>query len=164
MGVALLRAAEKDVRARGGKGIVAWGMALPVFMRASWFKKQGYRRVDRHGIQMLLWKPFSDDAIPPKWIKQKRRPAARPGKVTVTAFVNGWCPAQAMVYERARRAADSFGERVEFEGIDTSDRDVFLEWGISDGLFIDGKSVRTGPPPSYVKIEKAIGKRVKRRG
>ena len=164
MGVALLSAAENDVRALGGMGMVAWGMALPVFIRASWFKKHGYRRVDRDGIQVLLWKPFSSDAVPPKWIAQKRKPAVGSSTVTVTAFVNGWCPAQAMVYERARRAAESFGDSVAFEGIDTSDRDVFLEWGISDGLFIDGKSVRTGPPPSYEKIEKAIAKRVKRRG
>ena len=31
--------------------------------------------------------------------------------------------------------------------------------GISDALFINGKQVRTGPPPSYEKIKKLIGKR-----
>ncbi len=35
-------------------------------------------------------------------------------------------------------------------------------WGIYDGLFVDGKEVRTGPPPSYEKIERLIRKRVKR--
>jgi hypothetical protein len=39
---------------------------------------------------------------------------------------------------------------------------VFLEWGRSDGLFIDGKEVRTGPPPSYEKIRKLIAKRVRK--
>jgi hypothetical protein len=67
-----------------------------------------------------------------------------------------------MVYERAKRAAEKLGDPVEFLGIDTSDRDTFLEWGICDGLFIDGKQVRTGPPPSYEKIERLIGKRVRR--
>lgn len=35
-------------------------------------------------------------------------------------------------------------------------------WGIHDGLFIDGKKVNTGPPPSYDKVRRKIGKRVKR--
>ncbi len=30
-----------------------------------------------------------------------------------------------------------------------------------DGLFIDGKEVRTGPPPSYEKIKRLIEKRVR---
>ena len=49
-----------------------------------------------------------------------------------------------------------------FRKIDTFDRNVFLEWGIADALFIDGKQVRTGPPPSYQKIKKLITKRVKK--
>jgi hypothetical protein len=54
------------------------------------------------------------------------------------------------------------GDRVVFNGIDTSDKSTFLEWGISDGLFIDDKAVRTGPPPSYEKLRKLIAKRVRR--
>jgi len=84
------------------------------------------------------------------------------GKVTVTSFVNGWCPVQNMVHERAKRASQEFGKWIEFQEIQTFDRAVFNEWGISDGLFIDGKQVRTGPPPSYEKIKKRIWKRVKR--
>ena len=162
MGKALLQAAEDDVKAMGAKGIAAWGIPLPFWMKASWFKKQGYTTVDKVGFlgQVLLWKPFTNDAIPPKWIKQKKRPELIPGKVTVTAFLDGWCPAQSLVFERAKRAAAKFGSDVVFQPIDTFDRDTFLEWGISDALFIDGKQVRTGPPPSYAKIRKIIAKRV----
>jgi len=80
----------------------------------------------------------------------------------VTAFLDGWCPAQNLVFERAKRAASELGDKVEFRGIYTSDREAFLKWGITDALFIDGKSVRTGPPPSYEKIKKLIAKRVKK--
>ncbi len=164
MGKALLQAAENDVRAIGAKGIVAWGIPLPFWMKASWFKKQGYTKVDKQGFlgQVLLWKPFTSEAIPPKWIKQKKKPETMPGKVTVTAFWNGWCPAQNLVFERAKRAAAEFGDKAVFREIDTFDRDVLLEWGIADALFIDDKSVRTGPPPPYEKIKKLIAKRVKK--
>ncbi len=162
MGKALLQAAEADVKDKGAKGIAAWGISLPFWMKASWFRKQGYTRVDKQGIQALLWKPFTDDAIPPSWAVEKKKPGSIPGKVAVTAFLNGWCPAQNMVCERARRAAMELGDQVEFRMINTFDRQVYSEWGITDALFIDGKPVRTGPPPSYERIRKLIARRVKR--
>jgi len=65
-------------------------------------------------------------------------------------------------FERAGRAAAEFGDKVDFQHIDTYDRDTFLEWGISDGLYIDGKEVSTGPPPSYKKLKKLMDKRVRK--
>ena len=54
MGKALLQAAERDAKERGARGMAAWGMSLPVFMRASWFKKQGYRKAANKCEQDLL--------------------------------------------------------------------------------------------------------------
>lgn len=162
MGKALLSAAEDDARTRGAKGMAAWGLWLPFWMRASWFKKHGYRKADRDGLRLLVWKPFVEDATPPRWIRRRRKPGKRPGLVSIVAFVNGWCPVQNMTYERARRACAEFGDAVHLETIDISEREVLLEWGISDGLYIDGKAFPTGPPVSYEKIRKRIAKRVKR--
>ncbi len=160
MGTALLSAAEEDVRALGAKGIAAWGLMLPFWMRAGWFKKHGYRVADRIGIATLVWKQFATDAVPPKWVRQKGKPPLVPGKVTVTAFCNGWCPAQNIVFERAKRAVSDPGlaDRVVFREVKTFDRDEFRRWGISDALFINHKEVRTGPPPSYKRIHRLIAK------
>jgi len=162
IGKKLLQAAEDDVRSLNRKGIAAWGVSLPFWMKASWFKKQGYKKTDKNGMAVLVWKPFNDDAIPPRWIKEKKRPGKNenPNKVTVTSFYNGWCPAQNMIHERAKRASAEFGNRVIFNEVNTFDRDVFCEWGISDALFIDGRQVSSGPPPSYQKIYKKIKRRV----
>jgi GNAT superfamily N-acetyltransferase len=162
IGKALLQAAEKDAKSRGAKGLAAWGIKWPFWMKASWFKKQGYAKVDTDGISILLWKPFTDDAVPPKWIKEKKKPGKIEGKVAVASFINGWCPAQNLVFERAKRAASEFGDKVDFQEIHTFDKEVFLEWGITDALYIEGKKIRTGPPPSFEKIRKKISKRVKR--
>lgn len=161
MGKALLKAAEEDVKAKGAKGMAVWGISYPFWMKASWFKKQGYKKVDKDRMAVLLWKPFTEDADPPRWIKKKKRPEQTPGKVTVSSFKHGWCPAQNLVYERAKRAASEFGNEVEFIEYNTFDKDVFDEWGIVDALFIDGKQVRTGPPPSYEKIRKKIQKKIR---
>ena len=83
MGSALLAAAEEDARALGAKGMAAWGLWLPFWMRASWFKKHGYRSVDRDGIASLVWKPFAADARPPRWLPahgEAARADARPGE------------------------------------------------------------------------------------
>ncbi|MDP8206845.1 MAG: GNAT family N-acetyltransferase [Candidatus Electryonea clarkiae] len=162
MGKALIQAAEQDARDLGAKGIAAWGLGIPVWMKASWFKKFGFKKIDKMGVQVLLWKPFDANAVPPKWIKQEKKPVSNPGKVTVTSFCHGWCPAQNITHERAKRAVECFGEKVDFQDFDTSEETVFEEWGIVDGLFINSKSVRTGPPPSYEKIKKKIKRRVKK--
>jgi GNAT superfamily N-acetyltransferase len=164
MGKALLQAAEEDARALGAKGMAAWGLALPFWMKASWFKKQGYRRTDRQGISVLMWKPFTDDAVPPRWFRKTgKEPETTPGKVNVTAFTNGWCLAQNLVYERAKRAAAEFGDAVVFREIDTSERSAVAEWGRSDAVLVDGRNLQKGPPPSYEKIRKTISKRVRTR-
>jgi GNAT superfamily N-acetyltransferase len=152
MGTALLAAAEEDARELGAKGLAAWGMALPFFMRASWFKKHGYKKADSVGMQVLLWKPFTEDAEPPRWIRKKKTPEPEPGRVTVMN----------MAYERAKRAASEFGDKVTFRTVDTFDRTTFAEWGEPDAIFVDGKGLRMGPPPTFKKIRKRIAKRAKK--
>ena len=161
MGKALLKSAEDDARALGALGMAAWGVALPLWMKASWFRKHGYRKVDRSGVSVLLWKPFSTEARPPRWFPatdKQLEPIA--GKVNVTAYSSGWCLASNLVYERAKRAAAEFGDAIAFREVDTSDRSAVAEWGRSDAVFVDGRNLQKGPPVSYKKVHKAIAKRV----
>ena len=163
MGTALLEAAEADARARGVKGMAAWGLVLPFWMRASWFRRHGYRGADRRGLASLVWKPFAADAEPPRWpAVTGKRPEPVPGKVLVTGCLSGWCPAQSLAFERAKRAAAPFGERVLVRQIDTGDRTTMLAWGECDALFVDETRVRTGPPPSEAKLSALIRRRVAR--
>jgi GNAT superfamily N-acetyltransferase len=162
IGTALLRAAEADSRALGSNGLVVWGLAIPAFMRASWFRRKGYKVADRKGIIRLLWKPFNEQAVPPRLIRAKKKPEKGKDRVRITMIRNGWCPAMNLAYERVLRASREFGDKVSIDQYDTVDPAVFEEWGISDGLFIDGREVRTGPPPSYARIRKKIERRTRR--
>ncbi len=164
MGSALLGAAEADARGLGAKGMVGWGLILPAFMRASWFKKHGYQVVDRQGIQALLWKPFTEDARPPHWRKQKPDVVLEPSKVTVTAYCSGWCPAQNLAFERVRRAVaePEFEGKIVLREFDTGDPSGSSPFPMSDALFINDKQIRTGPPPSYERIRTLIRRKAKR--
>jgi GNAT superfamily N-acetyltransferase len=163
MGTALLEAAETDAKGLGASGMAAWGLWLPFWMRASWFKKHGYKKADRQGISVLVWKPFSKNARPPRWMPVgKTKPELVPGKVTVTAYTSGWCMAMNLAVERARRAAAEIGDKVVYREIDTFERADVAKWGQSDAVFVDDKPVRNGPPQPYEKIRAIIQKRAAR--
>ena len=162
MGTELLKAAEDDARALGASGIAAWGAEFPGWMEAAWFIKHGYMEADREDYAILVWKPFTEDAKPPKWIRPRKKIETVPGKVTVTAFINGWCPVYNMLYDWARKAASEFGDNVIFQGIDTFDKKTIEEWGIWDGVYIDGENIQHGPPPEYEEIKQAIAERVEK--
>ncbi len=162
IGSALLEAAEADARDLGATGMAAWGLRIPIWMRASWFKKHGYRAADNQAGRQLVWKPFTPMAREPNWISSKPVPRGEPGQVTVTAFKNGWCPAANLVFERARKAADELGDRVVFVTIDVATKADLLHYGHTDEVFVDGKPVQRGAPPSYGTIKKKIEKRLHR--
>ena len=162
VGTALLQAAEDDVKKLQSNGLVVWGVILPFYMRAGWFKKHGYSRVDRNGISVLLWKRFSDEADRPRWIRAKKKPELVPGRVVVTALAYGWCSGINGMLERAKKICIEFGDEVIFREIDMSNREAIREWGISDGLFVDERNIYKGPPLSYNKIKEIIGKKVRK--
>ncbi len=163
IGTALLEAAEADAKARGAKGLAAWGITLPFFMRSRWFKKHGYRRADKEGMVELVWKPFTQDAAAPALLRAKKRPEPREDAVTVTCFRDGWCPARNLAVERMKRAAAAHAGNVNLMEIDTEDRTNRNEWGISDAIYLDGKELGFGPPPSYAWFNKRLVAAVKRR-
>ncbi|MFT3916512.1 MAG: GNAT family N-acetyltransferase [Anaeromyxobacteraceae bacterium] len=163
LGTALLEAAEADARSRGVAGLAAWGLAVPFWMRAAWFRRHGFRNAGRRGLARLVWKPFSPAATPPRWPEATgRRPEPVPGKVVVTGCLSGWCPAQNLAFERARRAAAAFGDRVEVRHVDTLDRANLLAWGEGEALWVDDRQVATGPPPTEARLARLIGRRVRR--
>jgi N-acetylglutamate synthase-like GNAT family acetyltransferase len=159
MGAALLEAVEQEARAAGSLGMAAWGLALPMWMRASWFKKHGFRAVDRDGIAKLLFKPFRDDARAPRWMAPGRAPWKEDGHVTVTCFNGGWCTLQNANCVRARRAAETHSGGVVFREIDTSDPEVARRVRQDYAVFVDDKQIGTGPPLREEKVLRVIEKK-----
>ena len=95
-------------------------------------------------------------------MKPKKLPEKGYDKVNVSLFRNGWCPNFNIAYERAIRASGEYQEKIDLRLYDTTDKAVVDEWGITDGLFIDGREVGTGPAPAYKKLVKKISKKVKK--
>ena len=109
-----------------------------------------------------MWKRFTADAEAPRWIAAGAIPEATKGQVTMTSFLSGWCPAMNLVHERAKRVAEELGPPVVFVSIDTSEPSAMRDHGHSDDVFLDGKPLQRGAPPSYAKVKKRVSKRVHR--
>ena len=161
MGKALLKAAEEDVLSLDAKGLVAWGVAMDFWMKASWYEKQGYKKVDQEGMMALVWKPFTPDAVQPKWHRGKFEQKLVPGKVKMTAFYHGQCPAQNTVYLNANKVADEFGDKIVFEEINMNNAENRRKYGMATGLYVDGKNISEGPPVDYDEIRGRVEERVK---
>jgi N-acetylglutamate synthase-like GNAT family acetyltransferase len=162
-GTALLNALEADLKSQGVSGVSAWGLILPFWMKASWFKKHGYLRIDREGMAALMWKAFSTDSDCPRWRKIKKQPIPGTDKLNISVFCHGWCSAMNISYERIKRIAEEFHPYIHFEEYNTRDRRILEEWGISDAIYLDDKTVNTGPPPSYEALRKRVIKMLKKK-
>ena len=162
IGSALLAAAEDDAEQLGATGLAAWGITLPFWMRSAWFKKHGYETADRAEGRELVWKRFSADAETPKWVTPGHTPKPVAGQVTMTGYLSGWCPAMNLTYERAKRVAEELGDPVVFVSIDTGEPAAMRRHGHTDDVFLDGRKLQRGAPPSYEKIRKKTLKRVRR--
>jgi len=143
----ILEAIEDDARDSGFAGVVAWGMDFPYWNPVSFYEHMGYTRVDKTGQAVLVWKVFRDGAAEPRWAREVRRPEGVPGKVSVVVFVNGWCTGGCSQCVTAREAVAGLDDVVDYREIDTSDPDVLREWGISDGLYVNGEPYRPYEPP-----------------
>ncbi len=164
MGTALIKAAEEDAKSLGADGLIAWGLALPFWMKASWYKKRGFKIADKQNMMILLWKQFKENAQEPKLIRKQKDPLnnIQKDKVIISAFINGVCPVGGLNYEKSKKAALSFKEKVEFREINTYEPEVIKEWGITDAVYINNNLITAGPLLSYKKILKLIKKEVKK--
>jgi hypothetical protein len=163
MGTELLEAAEADIRELGGTGAAAWGISMPFWMKASWYKKHGYKVVQKDGMRRLLWKPFKEGIEPPRWYENIKSPEISDNsRVKITSLMNGICPVMNLAHERAKAVAAEFEDSVDFQIVRTDEPGMLKEWGISDCLFINDKKIELGPPLSKDKIRKMIRRQMKK--
>lgn len=162
IGKALLLSAEDDIRDRGGKIVLAWGLKLPFWMKSKWFKKNGYRHSDQTGMQELVQKNLVDSEYRAAWRREKKSPAPvdENGLLQVTTFMSGACTVTAIAYERLKKVIA--GLPVNSRLIDSSLPENLEEWGLSDQLFIGSKKVPIGPPPSQEKLRRILNRELRK--
>lgn len=165
IGRALLDAIEQDAREAGGKGvtIVAYRDldGADWFMPAAYFEQIGYEAVDVRAKESLLWKPFTVDAKPPRFLEPEYTFEPVVGKVIVDLFWNAFCQTSNIEAQRVREVCVEFGDRVILNEYCSEDREVLLSCQIPRAIYVNGNEIGWGyeAPKDGIReaIEQAIG-------
>lgn len=137
---ALLERCIEKARAHGGASVLAydgdkWFGFFP-YMPASFFEKFGFKEVDRDGSRVLLHLNLGDDERP-RLIRAKTRKTGKSNKLVVDVFYSSQCPWSGWMVDKVKRCMKKYGAVV--NAINTDDRTVIEEYGLSRGVCINGK-------------------------
>ncbi|MFH1501628.1 MAG: GNAT family N-acetyltransferase [Candidatus Eisenbacteria bacterium] len=143
----MLDAIEEDARASGADGVAAWGMDFPYWNPVSFYEHLGYERADESDMSVLVWKRFSETASAPSFRVAVKRPRTRSDRVSVAVFLNGWCTGACSQCVTGRDAVEGLDDIVDYVEYDASDPNVLSEWGISNGIYVEGEPHRPNEPP-----------------
>ncbi len=156
-GRALVEYAEDEAHQQKRKGIVVIAYYHDFwFMPASFFEKCGFSRVGRvsevtsagekeyKSNRALLWKVFDDSAEPPGFsdLNYTFKPVA--GRVVVDLFTSRSCLTSDTEAQRVREVAEEFGNSVVVREYCAEDPEIRGEYGISRGIFINGREIGWG--------------------
>ena len=139
---ALLERCIERARAYGGVSVLAydgdkWFGFFP-YMPFSFFEKFGFKEVDRDGSRVLLYLNLGDGERP-RLIKAKTRKVGERGKLVVDVLYSSQCPWSGWMVDKVKRGMKKYGAVV--NAINTDDRTVIEEYGLSRGVCINGKPV-----------------------
>nr|MDO8133048.1 GNAT family N-acetyltransferase [Candidatus Njordarchaeum guaymaensis] len=126
----------------GGVSVLAyegdrWFGFFP-YMPASFFKKFGFKEVDRDESRVLLHLSLGADEQP-KLIPAKCKKTERLGRMVVDVFFNSQCPWSGWMVGKIKQNTRRYDAI--FNLVNTDDRKVVEEYGMSRGICIDGKPI-----------------------
>lgn len=126
----------------GGVSVLAfdgdkWFGFMP-YMPSSFFEKFGFVAIDRDGSRVLLHLDLGGGEKP-TLIPPKTRILDRNDKPVVEVLFNNQCPWSGWMADKVRRAVKKYKAIV--EAVNTDDRAVVEEYGLSRGVCVNGMPV-----------------------
>ena len=164
-GRTLIEAIERDAQDAGFAGVTITAYrnipGAEWFMPAAFFERLGYRIVDERGLQVLLWRPFREDAVPPHFLQPHYVFEPIAGKGVVDLFWNGFCQTSGIEAQRVREVCAEFGDRVVLREHNAEDRETLLRHQTPRAIYVNGEEIFWGyeAPREGIRaaIEKALG-------
>ncbi len=157
IGSALLQACLDDARTMGRRG-VAVTCRDPLWMKRAIFERAGFVEVGPAGRNgAVLFRPFTADAEPPRWVGRKPEIETIPGQVVVDIYHTNRCPIHwrntAMVAEVAHQ---ELGDKMLWREHWTDEREDMLYYGTAYGVYVNGKLVAAGPPVAQEQVRQVL--------
>jgi len=162
IGRALIESIERDARDAGFAGVTITAYrdipGAEWFMPAGYFERLGYRSVDERGPEVLLWKPFRDDASPPGFLQRRYVFEPIAGKAVVDLFWNRFCQTSGIEAERVRAVCAEYGDRVVLREQNAEDRETLLQYQTPRAIYVNGEEIFWGYEAPREGIRAAIDK------
>ena len=166
IGRALIESIERDARDAAFAGVTITAYrdipGAEWFMPAAYFQRLGYRVVDERGVQVLLWKPFRDDASPPSFLQRQYTFEPVVGKAVVDLFWNNFCQTSGIEAERVREVCAECGDRVILREYNAEDRETLLRHQTPRAIYVNGEEFFWGYEAPREGIRAAIDKALER--
>lgn len=154
VGAHLLEACEAKAREMNLAGLAVIAYPDSLYMPAGFFIEHGFQTVQESECAWLLLKNW-DAVAPPQFMPRRYHANPVPGKTTIDLFWCSQCPFWAHARDELMHAAHELGEQVAVREINTDDHAVMEQYGIANGVFIDGECAFLYPP-SKDEIRKAL--------
>lgn len=166
----LIAEAEREARRQDKRGLVAYGYYWDVwFMPGPFYEKCGFSVADRMSLEeygnqqsfyapgeiALLWKPFDQEAEPPRFMKRNYQFEPVPGKLVVDVFYTRYCGNATFIVSEI---AAEFGDRVVVREFNADNREVRDKYGIENGIYINGSQIGL----DYDDVKGGIRKEIKK--
>ncbi|MFX1593666.1 MAG: GNAT family N-acetyltransferase [Promethearchaeota archaeon] len=144
VGKALLKSFLEKAKQYGGASVIAyegdrWFGTSIRYMPSSFFKKFGFKEVDRDGSRVLLFLDLGSSSTP-KFIFPELKDQYKSQKLNLEILYNSQCPwSKYMINTIKNNIEKNFN--INLNIINTDDRIVIEKLGISRGVFLNGKPI-----------------------
>ena len=113
------------------------------YMPAWFFRKFGFKEVDREGSRVLLYRGSGEVSLP-RLIRARYRFSPIKGKIVIDVFWSGQCPAGLMWLLKEVRDGITAYPNVVLRVFETTDRKAVERHGLSYGAYVNGRLIRNG--------------------
>lgn len=142
---------KKDLKNQAVKGIMVPATEFKEWMHYDLFTKQGFGIIKEHSPYKVMYFPLTRNEISATALSLSYRPSK--DKVEVTLFKSFFCPVSPFMYNRVKKVAQSFGDKVKIVEIEGTLENM-RKYGTLEPL-INGK-VKLYGPASEEDIMKSI--------
>jgi len=140
----LMKTFIQRAKQTGGASVIAydedrWFGTSIKYLPSTFFKKFGFKEVDKDESRILMFLDL-DSNTHPEFIKPKATSSIETDIITLDIFFNSQCPWSKYMINTIKKGMKKY-PKVEINIINTDDRNIIEQMGISRGIRINGKPV-----------------------
>ena len=125
-------------------------------MPAKFFIKLGYKIATKRGEVAILWKQFDPSAEPPQFRELNYEFQPVQGKIVVDLFWNTFCLTSDVEAQRIRDVVLEYKGKVVLNEFSADNLSNLQQYGLSRGIYVNGKLVEVGPEIEKKKLRQEI--------